>query len=76
MKTASLTVVYEWTCDACGTLNITRPVTCEFTDEDKDEIRAEHGIDPDEQGDLVMMPTTVKCKSCAERFKAREDDEA
>ena len=46
----------------------------EFTDEDLQVLKAEHGVQPWETGDFVMMPTNVECGECHAEFPVELDE--
>lgn len=74
MQVARLSVVYEWSCDNCGLTNIARGMKPTLTAEEKAEILEDSGVDLDEQGDLTMMPTVVKCQSCRTQYATHDAD--
>lgn len=59
---------YVWDCPECGRENFMRGLVPEFSDEDREALRQEHGITPWDEGDFVMMPDRVECKHCSEVF--------
>lgn len=65
MKTAILRTIYVYDCDECGTENLVRPIRCEMTDEDREEM-AINGMPL--EGEWVMMPDKTTCKECKTTF--------
>jgi hypothetical protein len=59
---------YSWDCEECGRENFCRGVVPEFSEEDRQELRDEHGVQPWEDGAFVMMPTEVTCPHCGAVF--------
>ena len=65
---------YFWDCPECGRENFVRGISPEFTDEDLQVLKAEHGVQPWETGDFVMMPTNVECGECHAEFPVELDE--
>jgi hypothetical protein len=57
-----------WTCERCGLENFVRAVTADFSPEELNELRQEHGVNPWEAGEFVQKPNTVTCKGCSSKF--------
>ena len=69
-KSVTLRPAFCWDCDECGRENFARAVVPEFSAEDLQAMRNEHGIEPWEAGDFVTMPPTVTCSHCGVVFSA------
>lgn len=69
MAKVELKPAFTWDCESCGRENFTRGVCPEMDDESQTEMRLEHGIDPDEDGRWMMMPTQVTCARCGACFE-------
>ena len=67
-KPAVLFPAFVWDCDKCGVENFARTVVPHFTQEDLDEMRLKHGVDPLEEGNWLMSPTKVTCEGCGTKF--------
>ena len=63
---------YSWTCDSCGQENFEHGCTPELTAEDVAELNAEHGIEIDDVGKWMTMPSVVECKGCGEEFDTED----
>lgn len=66
--------VYEWTCDACGIGNICRPMRVTLSEDEKRELREEHGVPEGVEGEFVAMPHVVECGHCGKKYAARDPD--
>lgn len=55
---------YAWDCPECGRENFCGGILPEMADEDLAALRAEYGIEAWEEGDFMMMPTSVTCCHC------------
>lgn len=75
MKTASLSLAYVWDCDDCGRENFVRSIVAEFSPEEMQELRDEHGVQPWEEGAFVTCPDTVKCGFCGAEFETERNVE-
>jgi hypothetical protein len=60
---------YVWDCPECGREVFVRGIVPEMADEDLVALREEHGIEPWEEGDFVMLPETVVCPECSASFE-------
>lgn len=67
---------YSWDCPDCGRENFVRGLVPEFSDEDLQDLRDNHGLQPWDTGDFVMMPQSVQCKHCRSVFSAQNFKEA
>lgn len=67
---------YAWDCEDCGTENFTRGMVPEFSPDDLEELRDEHGIQPWETGAFVAMPEAVKCNACGAVFSTQHIKDA
>lgn len=68
MPKTELRPAYAWDCDNCGIENFCRGIIPEMSQEDLNQLREEHGVQPWETGGFVMAPTTVTCKSCGSDY--------
>ena len=59
---------YVWDCPDCDRENFARGVVPEMSEDALARLRLEHGIQPWEEGDFVMMPKTVTCTECGAVF--------
>jgi rubredoxin len=60
---------YAWTCPECGRDHFCNGVVPEMADDDLATLREEHGIEPGDEGDFVMMPDSVRCDDCGIEFQ-------
>ena len=60
---------YVWDCPECGREVFCRGLVPEMSAEATEELQAEHGIQPWDEGDFVMMPTEVVCPHCGNSFE-------
>ncbi|RIK84349.1 MAG: hypothetical protein DCC68_01320 [Planctomycetota bacterium] len=67
----TLRPAYAWDCEECGRENFSRSLIPEFSEEDLQELRDEHGVQPWETGAFVSMPESVKCPHCGAVFGTR-----
>lgn len=67
---------YAWDCEECGRENFARGIVREFSEDELQELREEHGIQPWESGDFMSMPESVKCGHCGAAFKTAHCKEA
>lgn len=72
MKTVTLNVVFEWTCDNCGNTNLIRPMPVDDP-QMREDILESKGIEPDRQGELVSMNPVVTCKHCSTKSRIITD---
>lgn len=66
---------FSWDCPSCGVGNFARAVVMELSDDDRQNMREVHGIDDAQTGDFLLAPSEVKCSSCGEEFKAKDQRE-
>lgn len=59
---------FEWTCPECGRDSVVRGVVPEMTDEDRQQLRHDMGVE-DIEGTFMMQPDTVTCHHCGETFR-------
>jgi hypothetical protein len=76
VRTTELHPAFSWDCDDCGAENFARCIVPEMSDEDLKELREDHGIQPWETGDLLMMPTEVTCSKCGAAYATLRSGEA
>jgi len=67
-KQAEMHPAYAWDCDDCGAENFNRAIVPEMSDDDLKELRDDHGVQPWEAGQFMMMPTEVTCAKCGATF--------
>lgn len=70
-ETAELRPAFAWDCPSCGREQFERAIVPEFTSEELEELRDDHGVQPWEAGQFSMMPANVKCKACGHKFAAK-----
>ncbi|MDE2105980.1 MAG: hypothetical protein KGL39_52645 [Patescibacteria group bacterium] len=75
-KMVSMRPAYAWDCDECGRENFERGAVREFSDEELQELRNDHGVEPWEAGEFVTMPQSVKCPHCGAVFQTAHCKEA
>lgn len=63
---AELRPAWAWVCDECGGENFCRAVVAELSDEDREEVEEEHGVESGRTGDWVTTPDDVWCRHCGE----------
>jgi len=63
---------YEWTCPNCGRDNFERAVVAEFSQEERAEMVADHGIEEFDTGDFVSRPDEVTCQHCDSEFETED----
>lgn len=59
---------YAWDCPLCGRERFERGIVLEMDPETLIEMRKEHGIEPWEEGNFIVMPTQVTCQECQATF--------
>lgn len=69
MREVELRPAYAWDCEECGRQNFANGICPDLSEEDVQELRDDHGIQPWEVGTWQMMPTVVKCEHCGSEFK-------
>lgn len=68
-KPVAMRPAYAWDCEECGRENFERAAVREFSPEELQELRDEHGVQPWEAGEFVGMPESVKCQHCGAVFQ-------
>lgn len=71
---AELQTAYLWTCDNCGRDNFIRSIKCDeqvLDEQERQELRDEHGIQPFDIGEWVMQPDEVTCEFCKSTYETR-----
>lgn len=68
MQSVEMLPAFSWICDNCGQNNFTSAVVAEFSEEEMQELRDEHGVQPWEAGEFLQKPDEVQCSKCARRF--------
>ncbi len=69
MQKIELHTAWQWDCPECGVENLERAVTVEMSQEDREEMMEEHGLEPGVTGDWTTQPDEVTCKSCNREFE-------
>ncbi len=59
---------YSWDCPECGSENFARAIVPEMTEELRESLLDENGIESWEEGDFLLMPEGVKCGKCGLTF--------
>jgi len=59
-------LVFSWQCAACGELNLISDTRDEESDEARNAVAEEEGVDPSE---LCVVNSIVKCLSCSEEHE-------
>jgi predicted nucleic acid-binding Zn ribbon protein len=75
MKSVELRPAYQWTCEECGQDNFAAAICPDFSEEDMQEMRDDHGIQPWETGVWLQMPTVVTCQHCFTVFSTDHYEE-
>lgn len=68
LQLVELVPAFSWACESCGAENFSRSVVAEFSEEEMEELRREHGVQPWEAGHFVQKPTIVECCRCHQKF--------
>ena len=63
-----LHLAYMWDCHSCGRENFARSMVPSLSEDELEELREEHGVQPWETGEFSTAPGTVKCAFCGEEF--------
>jgi hypothetical protein len=63
---------YAWHCQDCGTENFCRGFSPELPEEEEREMKSKMGIEPWDQGELLMVPAKVTCKYCGRSFPTED----
>jgi hypothetical protein len=72
----TLNPAYSWDCPECGAENFERGIVPEMSPEELAATKAEMGIEPWDEGSLMMMPTQVTCRGCGVKFATLHYHEA
>lgn len=72
MKLIELHLAFVFDCDDCGRENFVRSITGDFSEEELQELREEHGVEVYELGEWHTRPGVVKCKFCGSDFLTAE----
>jgi len=70
---AYLHPAFVWDCDACGEENFVRAIRIEKTEEEMAEMRSDLGIEEDDDGEFLGMPSGVMCQSCGTEYECADD---
>jgi len=73
MTTVEMHPAYQWDCPDCGRENFERGLVPEMSDEDAQEILEEMGIEPGDEGCIMVMPPDVQCRHCGGTFETERD---
>lgn len=63
-----LRTAYTFDCPECGSENFVRAVVAELSQEEKQELAEDFGVEGIVTGDLVAIPTKVTCQHCNRSF--------
>lgn len=72
LRGVELIPAFFWTCEACDQENFARAIVAEFSEEEMQELRSEHGVQPWETGDFMTQPDIVQCSGCERKFTTTE----
>ena len=64
-----LHLAYMWDCHECGRENFARAMVPTLTEEELEELRDEHGVQPWETGKFTTGPGQVTCAHCQAVFQ-------
>lgn len=64
----TLNPAYSWDCPECGVENFERGIVPEMSPEELAQTKADMGMEPWEEGEIMMMPTSVVCRGCGASF--------
>ena len=67
-REVELKPVWQWHCLQCETTQTHDYVIAELTDDEREQMKIDHGIYGAETGDFVMRPSVVWCEICGEQF--------
>lgn len=68
MNTIDLHQAFSWICDECGKRNFERAIAVEMSEEEKESMCSEIGVNP-EEGDWLRAPINVQCVSCKAEYE-------
>jgi hypothetical protein len=74
MRKLELHIAYTWDCESCGRENFCRAVRPSLAQDEIDEMRLEHGIEEEDQGEWMMAPATVTCEHCLANYEVESVD--
>ncbi len=63
---------FSWTCPECGRDKFERCVVVELSEEERQELQEDHGIQPWETGDFYRAPESVTCDFCCRSFQTED----
>lgn len=66
---------HVWDCENCGLENFCRSVRPSLTEEEVEELRDEHGIQPFDTGEFLTAPNVVICRYCGHKFETQFENE-
>lgn len=62
---------FIWDCPECGREQFERGIVAEFSEEDRDAMMEEQGLNPGLDGDWMLAPDQVTCNACGAVFKTK-----
>lgn len=69
ISSVELIPAFSWTCPECGRDHFERSIVAEFSEEEMQELRDEHGVQPWEAGEFCTQPASVRCPDCNLSFQ-------
>jgi len=69
-----LRLAFEWTCVVCGIDHFERSMMPDLGDDELQELRDEHGVQPFDVGQFQAQPTSVTCSHCGTVFQTGTQD--
>jgi hypothetical protein len=67
-RNAELHPAYVWDCEDCGSENFQRAIVRCMTEEEKEEIRQDAGLESAANIRCAGVPVNVICKACGSKF--------
>ena len=68
LQKVELIPAFLWDCPECGKENFERTVVAELSQEELIELKFEHGVEPNSEGNFLTSPTSVDCRHCGTSF--------
>lgn len=68
MNTVDLHQAFSWICDECGKRNFERAIAVKMSEEEKEFMCLEIGVNSDDD-EWLKAPEIVKCVHCQSEFK-------
>jgi len=75
MKSIELRGAWVWTCEECGRDNFEHGIAAEMDEAEEAIERIDFGIEPEDEGEFMLMPMQVECEACQIRFTTRTPDQ-